>query len=386
MDNQPTPDPVPSAPPSPEQVATPVPSASSVAPAPVAAPAAAAPAAAPVPAAVPSPKESLTSIQQNISNLQQSAMDAVTKPFTAGSPAVPSLVVGSAIAFLVAFVLYWVISRGANPLTKITFQVPDSKTPKTGYEVNQLNTEGLPSLKNTATVSFWLYVNEFPDVIPSVPGNTTAAVNYRHIWHRGDIKWSPELVSPLVLLKSTKTASSVQTNSLVITFPSTDKTKLFDGTSFTNTDPPRTTKIDYMLATRGITIDYIPIKRWVHVAVTVDKKKKMMKAFVDGQLVNTIDNTKVTRMRTNTSQPIKNISRKLDLLELNGSGDIYIGGRPTSDLGLGFPGLVSNIRFSNWDMSTSEVYREYKRGPVENLMSKIGLPAYGLQSPIYKML
>ena len=372
MDKQTTPDPVPSAPPAPEP-ATP----------------ATTPTVPTAPASPPPPpvNESLSSIQQNISDLRQSTMNAVTKPFTSGSSssAISSLVIGSAFAFLVAFILYWIITYASN-LSHISFQVPDSKTPKTGYEVNQLSAEGLPSLSSSGTISFWLYVNEFPDVVLTSSDTNTANVNYRHVWHRGDRVWNPELISPMVLLKSTKSPSSAQQNSLLVSFPSSDKANLLDN-AFTGI-PNRNMKIEYMVATRGITIDYIPVKRWVHIAITVDKKKKLMKSYVDGQLMKTMDVTKRTSVRTNTnpsSNPVS-VPRKVDTLELNGSGDIYVGGRPTSDLGLGFPGLVSNIRFSNWEMSNFDVYREYKRGPVDNLMAKLGLPAYGLQSPIYKML
>lgn len=279
---------------------------------------------------------------------------------------------GSAIAFFVAFVLYWVITRGANPLKKVTFQIPGTKTPTTGYDVNQINTEGTPTLKDMATISFWLYVNEFSDV--------TGTPVYRHVWHRGDAGWTsgPEKASPLVVLKSAK-VNGVQKNSLLMSFSSSNKDNLLDGVTV-----PATSKIEYMVATRGIVIDYVPVKRWVHVAVTVNKKSKLMKAFVDGQLVKTMDSSK----RTKIDGVSGNIGRKVTVstLDLNGIGDIFVGGRPTSNVGLGFAGLVSNIRYSNWDMASYEVYREYKRGPVDNFMARMGLPAYGVQSPIYKML
>ncbi|NBV04896.1 MAG: hypothetical protein EBS08_04445 [Cytophagia bacterium] len=300
-----------------------------------------------------------------------------------------ALMVGAAIAFLVAFLLYWVITRTTTPIKKITYMLPDTKTPKPGYEVMTASTEGLPTLKDRATVSFWLYVNEFPDVPTPSANSTTTSTSNRHVWHRGDMKWipSPGTSAPMVLLQSSKSATTTQKNSLLVLFRSTNPSDPFDATT---TDPAPTAlndKITYMRMARGISIDYIPVKRWVHIAVTVDKKSKLMKAYMDGELVKTQDNrVPLDNKMTRADGSKRTISRRFATTDLNGSGDIHIGGRPTSDLGLGFPGLVSNIRFSNWAMSGSDIYAEYKKGPVDNLMAKLGLPAYGLQAPVYKLL
>lgn len=336
--------------------------------APVPVPSAPAAPAAPAMPSVPS----FADVKENVANMTEKV-----KELNGGSTAVTSLMVGAAIAFFVAFILYWVITRTTNPVKKITHMLQDTKTPKAGYEVSLASTEGMPTLRNKATVSFWMYVNEFTDV-PTLQNNNSNTI-YRHVWHRGDMKWTdtPENTTPLVLLQSSKSRNTPQTNSLMVLFRSTDAGNPWDGKL---TSPLRTTKINYMLAARGISIDYIPVKRWVHIAVTVDKDSKVIKAYMDGQLVKSIDN------RVSTIVSGVTVGRQFATTDLNGAGDIHIGGRPTSDLGLGFPGLVSNIRFSNWAMSSSEVYGEYKKGPVDNLMAKLGLPAYSLQAPVYKIL
>lgn len=361
--------PVPSAPPSPE-----VPNAAPAAP--VATPVPSAPAPAPAaPAPAPQTPNVLSSMKDNLANVKEKAMDTIQQQFTGGTAAVTSLVIGASIAFFVAFVLYWVITRGTQGFKKKTFLVPDTKTPKTGYEVNQVDVGDIPTLKNNGTVSFWLYVNEIPEVQPN---NTVI----RHVWHRGDVAWGAELSSPLVLIKSHKNASQVQKNTLLISFKSDNAQNLLDGKTFNPNPPSKNTKINYMVAARGIEIDYIPVKRWVHISITVDKKSKLMKAYVDGENVKTLD----SRASKTVSGVSGTVIRQLTNFDLNGTGNIHIGGRPTSDLGLGFSGLVSNIRFSNWDMSAREVYREYKRGPIDNLLSRMGLPAYGVQTPVYKIL
>ena len=325
------------------------------------------------------------------------------------SSAVTSLMIGAAIAFFVAFILYWTITHTTTPIPQFTYVVPSTKVPQPGYDVNTFTTEGMPTVKDKATVSFWLYVNEFADVPTLTNGNPNTV--YRHVWHRGEMKWSkgPESTCPMVLFQSSRSRTDPQKNSLLVIFRTSDITNPYDGNAFassssppttTATPPSLTTKINYMLASRGISIDYLPVKRWVHVAVTVNTKGKTMKAYVDGELVKTIDNRAGTTVAgffkagtpatgnttaVNASSVSKRVGRQFAKMDLNGTGDISVGGRPTSDLGAGFSGLVSNIRFSNWNMSSTEIYQEYKKGPVDNVMSRMGLPAYGLQAPIYKI-
>lgn len=361
-----------SAPAAPVPSAPPAPAVSSAAPAPV-----------PVPSAPPAPVSTvvptLDDVKQNIANMTQKVTE-----WNGGSTAVTSLMVGAAIAFCVAFVLYWVITRATNPIKKVTYMLPHTKAPQPGYEVSAATTEGMPTLKDAATVSFWIYVNEFSDVLTLQNNNTNTI--YRHVWHRGDMKWidNPENMTSLVLLASSKKRTEPQKNSLIVLFRSTNAGNPWDSKMDNTANIPRTTKINYMLGARGISIDYIPVKRWVHIAITVDKSSKVVKAYMDGQLVKSVDNRVSTTVRHNSTNV--NVVRQFGTTDLNGAGDIHIGGRPTSDLGLGFPGLVSNIRFSNWAMSSSEIYGEYKKGPVDNLMAKLGLPAYSLQAPIYKIL
>jgi len=66
-------------------------------------------------------------------------------------------------------------------------------------------------------------------------------------------------------------------------------------------------------------------------------------------------------------------------------GDIWVGGSSTGEAGQGFSGLTAKVAFANYDMNASEIYKEYLKGPVDNLTSKLGLPAYGLRSHVYRI-
>lgn len=330
-----------------------------------------APAPAPVPAATPAPAApSLSAVKDNIADIKEKAMDVISSSTSSrSSMIITSLFIGAGIAFFFAYVLYWILTSGGK-FKKQSFTVKATKTPVTGYDVHRVAADGIPSVTKRMSLSFWLYVNEFSDVI-----KTNSSV-FRHVWHRGDVKSSAKLSSPLVMLESNKNANGLQTNKLHITFRSSDTENPLDKVSV-----PNTKELQYMVATRGITINYIPIKRWVHVSVVVNKESKNMRAYLDGEMVASIEGNATTTIDGISGT----ISRKVDLLDLNGTGDIYIGGKASSEAGLGFSGLVSNIKYMNYDMASYEVYAEYKRGPVDNLLTKMGLPAYGLRPPVYKM-
>jgi hypothetical protein len=67
-------------------------------------------------------------------------------------------------------------------------------------------------------------------------------------------------------------------------------------------------------------------------------------------------------------------------------GNVWVGGSMMDpEIGPGFAGLVSKIEFVNYDMNVSDIYAKYMEGPIDNLASKLGLPAYGMRSPVYRI-
>jgi hypothetical protein len=71
--------------------------------------------------------------------------------------------------------------------------------------------------------------------------------------------------------------------------------------------------------------------------------------------------------------------------DLDKKGHVYVGGSTSGTSGPGFSGMVSKITFANFDMNAKDVYDNYLNGPIDSLLAKMGLPAYGVQAPIYKI-
>lgn len=128
-------------------------------------------------------------------------------------------------------------------------------------------------------------------------------------------------------------------------------------------------------------MNYLPINRWVHVAAVVneDASGGSISAYLDGELVSTV--------RTGQQNVAANVTEaaKVQNLKLDRAGSLFVGGSTNDEIGPGFSGLVSKVTLYNYDLNVGDVYREYRAGPVDNLLSKMGLPPYGLRSPVYRI-
>ncbi len=121
-----------------------------------------------------------------------------------------------------------------------------------------------------------------------------------------------------------------------------------------------------------ITINYVPIQRWVHVVIVVsDVNDGYVHTYIDGELEKSTE--------------------KLNLNEHNfeNTGNLYVGGSIANSTinTAGFSGLISKFTLYNYDLNKNDVYKEYNKGPINSLFASMGLGAanYGLRNPIYKL-
>jgi hypothetical protein len=130
---------------------------------------------------------------------------------------------------------------------------------------------------------------------------------------------------------------------------------------------------------QGIEIPYVPLQRWVHVAVVVNENTNggTMSAYVDGELSKIVS----------TQQGVSNSasSSAFNRLDLDKTGDLHIGGAFDSPLGPGFSGLISKVTMFNYDLNTKDIYKDYNEGPMDGLLASLGLANYGVRSPIYRV-
>jgi len=356
--------------------------------------------AAPAAAAQPSVfKNILNSVETLAANDGANVLGVVTM-------ALLTAVVGGAVAVGIYFLMKKVAIKVE------TYLLPESKLPLVGTAYQKLMGGDIPRAYNgrRATLSFWIYVNDI---------NKFSGV-YRHVLHRGDQDLAS--ASPLVFLDKSSNQLHVRFDGIQTptTLTATQPFKRAVSVPYADTGTGAVVqkylagdiKLDeqalaYDLATHGITIDYIPLQRWVHVAVVVneDVNAGIISAFLDGELVKSVQSNsphtanlaivgcvvagKSDACASGVTPTEKSVSvtlpRLFQNLNLDKVGDIYVGGDPTSGAGPGFSGLVAGIRFANFDLNTQDIYKQYEEGPVDNLAAKMGLPAYGVRSPVYRL-
>lgn len=395
--------------------------------------------------------ESAAKVTESVKNVTEKI-----KVFTSTSSGtvIVMLVIGAAVALLTAYILYWLINRTIN--NRNAYMLPGTKIPIICTKETKLSGQGIPNSANghRLTICFWIYIYD----INKYSGSR------RHVLHRGAEGDDYLNASPYIYLDA-------YSNKLHVMFSSQSKEKkdiwgnedaaqLFDpkyvrstqgsGIVYTNrtyasaknsittvtnnvitanTDAPSDeASLAYLNAIRGITIDYIPLQRWVHVGIVVneDLNGGTITAYIDGQLQSEvspqtpikIDNPNVKMNYTSSGAPIlsaittvnndsiqltvntqasgsatvatatdKGITPKFDIktVDLDHKGDVYIGGSLSSAVGAGFSGLISKVQFFNYDLNAQDVYNNYLKGPIDNLLAKMGLPPYGVRNPIYKL-
>lgn len=278
--------------------------------------------------------------------------DIVPGNMSTTSMIVGTLLVVTAGSFVVAYLIYWALNK---TLSKHEIVVTETKVPILGTSVRKSAAITPLNMLNgkRASFVFWIYIHD----IDKYSGSR------RHVMHIGDE--SIDSGSPVVYLGSTN-------NKMHICFmPNVDPNI-----------PTDSTRLEYLTSKYGITIDYIPIQRWVHVAVVVNEGVNggVINAYLDAELVKV-----ATSGKPNDVVGTNNTIASIQNLNLSKPGSLVTGGSTGDEIGPGFAGLISRVSLFNYDLNVNDIYNHYLEGPIDNLFARLGLPAYGLQSPIYRI-
>jgi hypothetical protein len=291
-------------------------------------------------------------------------------------------IIGVVILIFTILVLYWIINRTIN--NRKQFTIPQTKVPVVTSKFQSFEADGIPTPGNgkRMTFAFWIYIHDLNKYQGS----------YRNVLYRGDMAAPMSTHSPVVLLDS-------KDNRMHVVF-GTEKADPYNGKkadifgsspSEDDMKKPETQarELAYLIATRGITIDYIPIQRWVHVTIVVNEEINggVIQAYLDGELVKIArsDKTEKSVGVMKSGSTTENITSSLNIqnMNLDKRGNLYVGGNMDSPIP-GFSGLVSRVSFFNYDLNVRDIYKVYMQGPVDGLASKMGA-AYGVRTPIYRV-
>jgi uncharacterized protein YxeA len=264
------------------------------------------------------------------------------------------------ITIIVGYFLYYIITD--NILYQQKIEVSGTEVPIICNELSEFKISRNLTNSNgiKRSYGFWIYIND----INKYSGN------FRHIAHVGDKHEKIQNASPYIFLDKT-------TNQIHIRFAPKDDTTITSGDKLNIiTDVNRLLKYDNTTKRCGITIKYVPIQRWVHVVVVIsDVNSGVVYTYIDGELSDVEDN--------------KNFDNKLHLHELNfeNTGNLYVGGSALNSVvdTMGFSGLMSKFTLYNYDLNKNDIYKEYNKGPLNGLLTSMGIGSYGLRNPVYKL-
>ena len=268
------------------------------------------------------------------------------------------------ITIIVGYFLYYIITD--NILYQQKIEVSGTEVPIICNELSEFKISRNLTNSNgiKRSYGFWIYIND----INKYSGN------FRHIAHVGDKHEKIQNASPYIFLDKT-------TNQIHFRFAPKDdiapNTTITSGDKLNNiTDVNKLLKYDNMNKKCGITIKYVPIQRWVHVVVVIsDANSGVVYTYIDGELSDVEDN--------------KKFDNKLHLHELNfeNTGNLYVGGSALNSVvdTMGFSGLMSKFTLYNYDLNKNDIYKEYNKGPLNGLLTSMGIGSYGLRNPVYKL-
>ena len=130
-------------------------------------------------------------------------------------------------------------------------------------------------------------------------------------------------------------------------------------------------------------IDYIPLQRWVNIAIIIDNK--LITTMIDGEIysIQTTDQIKSSR---DTEYDANNSPINNPVIIDMPSGSLFIGKNPSIGRGNVVSGYVGNVNYWNYAPSINDLKNFYNNGPIGgwSLLRKLGI-SYGIRSPLYKL-
>jgi hypothetical protein len=259
------------------------------------------------------------------------------------------------VTIIVGYLLYNIIAD--NILFQQKIEVSGTEVPVLGNQLSEFKIDKVLANSNgiKRTYGFWIYIND----INKYRGG------FRHIAHLGKEAKDIKNACPYIFLDSEK-------NEIHVRFaPKEEKLRNQTLNEMKTVDD----LLSYGGKKCGTTIKYVPIQRWVYIVIVVsDVNGGYVYTYIDGEL----------------AEVERAFDKKLTLHELDfetRAGSLFVGGSSSNSVinATGFSGLISKFTIYNYDLNKNDIYREYNKGPLNGLLTSMGIVSYGLRNPVYKL-
>jgi len=277
-------------------------------------------------------------------------------------------------AILIAYIMYNYITKTILQQSKLV--VAQTKLPVLCNNINKytLEKELASGNGNKRTYTFWIYM-----ITPS-------STSFKNVLYIGsdtaigdrNIQIFLDRYKNKMFIRFKKTSTDGSTQPPVYTSNNLNS-EFGEGTTADYSNKFK----EYMR--QGVVIEYIPIQRWVHVGIVLNDygntQGGSIATYIDGELVGIANQGEKCR-GLNAEDKFYDFNN----LEIGTNKNLVIGGNMDSQSGtIGFQGLLCKFCIFNYDLNDRDIYNNYNEGPIDGFMAKLGLGAYGLRSPIYRI-
>ena len=275
-------------------------------------------------------------------------------------------------ACIIAYMMYNYITKTILQQSKLV--VVQTKLPVLCNQINEYTLERELASGNgkKRTYTFWIYMK------------TPSSTSFKNVLYIGEKSEISDRNIQVFLDK--------YKNKMFIRFKKTDETAL--NSNDLNSLSTGSETADYTDAFKrymkqGVVIEYIPIQRWVHIGVVLNDygstQGGSIATYVDGELVGIANQGEKCR-GLGPGILDDNIIYDFNLLDIDSHKTLVVGGNMDSQTGTnGFQGLLCKFCMFNYDLNDRDIYNNYNEGPIDGFMAKLGLGAYGVRSPIYRI-
>lgn len=300
-------------------------------------------------------------VSRAVSNISvENAREAIINTVTNSSSSIYFIIILLVLAAIVCYIIYYIVVD--NVLYQKRILIPGTESPIVCSKYNEISFSDVleGGNGNKRSYCFWIYIFNINDRIGS----------HRHLATISNSSSKQSKIKD----SSISMRLAKDRNALQIRFGISDDYKTdvdYNSENFLYVEKGAT---KYLC---GIDVEYIPIQRWVHVGVVVnDNGGGSITTYVDGNFVKTVN--KKTEEKNGAVIDVS-------IFNLDHIGKLYVGGKEGENIPLGFSGLFSRFTLFNYDLNRNDIYREYSAGPIRGSLSSLGLAAYGIRNPIYKL-
>lgn len=207
--------------------------------------------------------------------------------------------------------------------------------------------------------SFWLYLSDF------VATGKQKVIFLRRPSNSSNGTGEFTSTNPIVMLGS-------DTNKLYVCLR-TNRTPTNPHASLSDILKAKDTNRTFLVSA----IDYVPLQRWVNIAFAVEDN--LLSLYMDGNVYTVQSLYDLNRKDNNSSSVVAPLFASC-------TGDIRLGNFK-SDISDAVNGYISNLMFFNYALSSAQVSAVSVKGPDTgfSLIRSLGVPDYGIRSPIYRL-